>query len=72
MDINVNKSEQIMNDLYDEDQIGNENHYREVMRKLEKECKHLTHGKDRFIGKLNSKFYLKTKGSNNVDYLIMK
>ena len=60
-----------MNDLYDEDRIGSEDHYRSVLSKLDKEYRYLSHGKANFIAKINAMFYTRTKG-NNVDYLVMR
>lgn len=71
MDINVNKSEQRMNQLYSEESIGQQGHYREVLGKLDGEYRYLSHGRANFIAKINGMFYRRTKG-NNVDYLVMK
>lgn len=42
------------------------------MAKVNKDYAHLTHCRADIVGKINAEFYIRTKGSNSVDYKVMK
>lgn len=72
LQINAKKTQAIINDSYDQKQIGNVEYYRNFVTRINRDFSHLTHGRPEIMGKINAEFYTRTKGSNNVDYRIMK
>ena len=73
MEINVNKTEQTIEDLYDRDRIGDVDYYRSFTQAISRQHQHLNHGKSEVMAKINTEFYLKAKGgNNNPEYAVMK
>ena len=72
MDINAKKTERTIFQVYDENQIGNIQYYRNLNEKINRDYPELNHGKAQIMGKINASFYEKTKNSNNIDFMLMK
>lgn len=66
MEINEKKTEQIIFQDYNSEEIGNIKYYRNFVDKIEREHKELTHGRAEIMAKVNSQFYMKSNNSNSV------